>query len=431
MLSYRIFAKFRPPTRGGAASPWHSSNIILSAAGLPNKRILRSRLNHFCPGRCYRLCGRPDLARDGFPVNFASDNTAAIAPGIMDALTRANDGFALGYGNDALTRAVERRIGEVFEMRGRGVPGSDRHRRQCAVAGACHAALGRSAVPRAGAYHDGRMRGAGILRRRPQADRASGRGCQAHAFDRRKPRSRAIPAMCRIRSTRRRSRSPRRPRPAPSTGSRRSRRLAELAHAHGLPVHMDGARFGNALARMNVTPAEATWKAGVDVLSFGATKGGAMAAEAVVFFDPARAAFMARAAQARRAAALEAPFPGGAIRGLSERRLLAHACAPRQCDGRSSGRRAARGCGVPIVWPVEANIVFALLPNALDAKLKAAGRGLLCASQYAGRRRCRDRARSDAGAAGDLVRDPDGRGRSIRCAGARGLTVSEIKETRT
>ena len=52
---------------------------------------------------------------------------------------------------------------------------------------------------------------------------------------------------------------------------------------------MDGARLGNALARMNVPPAEATWKAGVDVLSFGATKGGAMAAEAVVFFDPAKA----------------------------------------------------------------------------------------------------------------------------------------------
>jgi threonine aldolase len=68
--------------------------------------------------------------------------------------------------------------------------------------------------------------------------------------------------------------------------------LAEIAHARGLAVHMDGARFANALARMNVTPAEATWKAGIDVLSFGATKGGAMAAEAVVFFDRKRADFM-------------------------------------------------------------------------------------------------------------------------------------------
>jgi threonine aldolase len=53
-----------------------------------------------------------------------------------------------------------------------------------------------------------------------------------------------------------------------------------------------GARLGNALARMNVSPAEATWKAGVDALSFGATKGGAMGAEAVIFFDPKRGADM-------------------------------------------------------------------------------------------------------------------------------------------
>ena len=73
------------------------------------------------------------------------------------------------------------------------------------------------------------------------------------------------------------------------------RRLAEVAHARGLTVHMDGARLGNALVRMNASPAEATWKAGVDVLSFGATKGGVLAAEAVLFFDPARSAAMASA----------------------------------------------------------------------------------------------------------------------------------------
>ncbi len=60
-----------------------------------------------------------------------------------------------------------------------------------------------------------------------------------------------------------------------------------------MKVHMDGARFANALVRMNASPAEVTWKAGVDVLSFGATKGGAMAAEAVVFFDRELAANMA------------------------------------------------------------------------------------------------------------------------------------------
>src|SRR5262249_62287026 len=71
-----------------------------------------------------------------------------------------------------------------------------------------------------------------------------------------------------------------------------TRALAARAHDRGLAVHMAGARFANALVRMNASPAEATWKAGIDVLSLGATKAGALAAEAIVFFDPARAANM-------------------------------------------------------------------------------------------------------------------------------------------
>lgn len=65
--------------------------------------------------------------------------------------------------------------------------------------------------------------------------------------------------------------------------------LSELAHSRGMTVHMDGARFANAVAEAGSTPAELTWRAGVDVMSFGATKGGALGAEAVVVFaDRAR-----------------------------------------------------------------------------------------------------------------------------------------------
>ena len=150
------------------------------------------------------------------------------------------------------------------------------------------------------------------------------------------------------------------------------RELADIAHARGLAVHVDGARLGNALARMNVSPDEATWKSGVDVLSFGATKGGAMAAEAIVFFDPARGADMAR----RRKR-------GGHL--LSKHRFIAaqmdafladdlwlnlarHANA--MADRLSDGLAAA---GFPPVWPVEANEVFAILPKVTCERLRAAG----------------------------------------------------------
>jgi len=61
--------------------------------------------------------------------------------------------------------------------------------------------------------------------------------------------------------------------------------ISEVAHAQGLKVHMDGARFANAVASLKVSPAEMTWKSGIDVLSFGGTKNGCIAAEAVIFFN--------------------------------------------------------------------------------------------------------------------------------------------------
>lgn len=66
--------------------------------------------------------------------------------------------------------------------------------------------------------------------------------------------------------------------------------LSKIAHDRGMAVHMDGARFANALVALDVSAAELTWKAGVDVLSFGVIKNGGMNAEAVVFFDPTRIA---------------------------------------------------------------------------------------------------------------------------------------------
>ena len=106
---------------------------------------------------------------------------------------------------------------------------------------------------------------------------------------------------------------------------------------------MDGARFGNALARMNVSPAEATWKAGVDVLSFGATKGGAMAAEAVVFFDPRAAPSWASGASAAGHLLSKHRFLAAQFEGYLARRLLAalarHANA--MADLLADGLRAA------------------------------------------------------------------------------------------
>jgi threonine aldolase len=139
-----------------------------------------------------------------------------------------------------------------------------------------------------------------------------------------------------------------------------------------MKVHMDGARLANALARLNASAAEATWKAGVDVLSFGATKGGALAAEAVVFFDQAAAKHMGE--RRKRAGHL-----------LSKHRFLAaqfQAFLADDCwlrlarHANAMADRLAAGLaahGFAPVWPVEANLVFVRIPKAVEARLKAAG----------------------------------------------------------
>ncbi|RMD89985.1 MAG: low specificity L-threonine aldolase, partial [Alphaproteobacteria bacterium] len=150
-------------------------------------------------------------------------------------------------------------------------------------------------------------------------------------------------------------------------------RLSGLAKAHGLGVHMDGARLANALAATGATPAEMTWQAGVDVVSFGGTKNGLMAAEAVVVFDAARAESLPfRRMRAGHlwskhrflAAQMLASLEGGLWLELASR---ANLMAARLAEG--MGRLG----GVELLHPVEANEVFAAFPRAAHRKLQEAG----------------------------------------------------------
>ena len=147
--------------------------------------------------------------------------------------------------------------------------------------------------------------------------------------------------------------------------------LSGLAHRHGLRVHMDGARLANAIEFLNCHPADVTWRAGVDVLSFGATKNGALAAEAVVFFDGA----LVRDFELRRKRA-------GHL--LSKSRYAAAQLLAYIRSGlwRTHARRAnhlaqriAAAAGTRLLHPVEANELFVNLGAAGKAALRAQGFG--------------------------------------------------------
>src|ERR1700733_14264869 len=147
--------------------------------------------------------------------------------------------------------------------------------------------------------------------------------------------------------------------------------LCGIAHERSLAVHMDGARFANALVRLNASPAQMTWRSGIDVLSLGATKGGALAAEAVIFFDPARAAFFGeRRKRGGHLASKHRFIAAQFLAWLAEDRWLTLARHANAMADRLAQNLTA--VGLKPVWPVEANLIFVALPRTLDAKLKAA-----------------------------------------------------------
>lgn len=149
--------------------------------------------------------------------------------------------------------------------------------------------------------------------------------------------------------------------------------LSEEARRQGLRIHMDGARFANAVAALNVAPKEITWKAGVDVLCFGGTKNGLGVGEAVVFFNrEAAREFDYRCKQGGQLASkmrfLSAPWTGM----LKDGAWLRHA---RHANAMAKRLEAGlRGIpGVEINYPVEANAVFAKFPASAQKRLHEIG----------------------------------------------------------
>ncbi|MBD8556267.1 low specificity L-threonine aldolase [Rhizobium sp. CFBP 8762] len=149
--------------------------------------------------------------------------------------------------------------------------------------------------------------------------------------------------------------------------------IAAVARAHNLPLHMDGARFANALVALDTTPAEMTWKRGVDVLSFGGTKNGCWCAEALVLFDPARATEMhylrKRSAQLFSksrfiAAQFEAYLQDDLWLSLARN---ANTMAARLASG-LSGSDTAR-----LAWQPEGNEVFAIIRKQAAQTLRDKG----------------------------------------------------------
>ena len=148
--------------------------------------------------------------------------------------------------------------------------------------------------------------------------------------------------------------------------------LTSTAHELGLKVHMDGARFANAIAHLGCTPAEGSWRSGIDVLSFGATKNGALAAEAVIFFLPGLAQeFELRRKRAGQLWSKHRYLSAQLVACLENELWLRHAR-----NANALATQLAAGLqqrGLSVLQPVQANEVFAAMPATMITALQAAG----------------------------------------------------------
>ena len=221
-------------------------------------------------------------------MRFASDNWAGASPEIVAAVAEVAKNGGPAYGGDALTKAVERRFSDLFEREvavflvGTGTAANALALSSFARPGGVVFAHRQAhvMVDEAGAveFHGGGLKLVGLDGDHGKFAPATLADAMARfpagAVHHGQPVAVSLTEITELGAAYR---------------SDEIAAIAEVARSRGVAVHMDGARFAGAVVALGVSPADLTWRAGVDVLSFGGTKNGCLAAEAIVFFDPAHA----------------------------------------------------------------------------------------------------------------------------------------------
>ena len=305
-------------------------------------------------------------------IDYRSDNTGRAAPEILDAMLRANSGTALGYGGDDWTARLQDRFGELFETGVRVFPVATGTAANALSLAALSPPWGNVYCSEAAHINTSEANAAGFLGGGLKLVPVAGRHGRIDPAALRETLAALDPAALH------------RGQPAGVNITQASdlgavyrlddiRAITEAARAHGLKVHMDGARFANAVARIGCSPAEMSWRAGVDILSFGATKNGGALCDAIVVFNLELAEKLAW--NLRRAGQVwsKMRFASAQLMAYVEDGLwLLLASA-----SNAAALRIAAGIeglpGLRLVAPVEANEIFLELPGEVMDRLEHDG----------------------------------------------------------
>ncbi len=271
-------------------------------------------------------------------IDYRSDNTGRAAPAILEALIRANHDTALGYGADEWTAALQRRFSDLFEKAVRVFPVATGTAANALSLAAISPSWGIVYCSEAAHINTSEANAAGFfgggLKLAPVA------GAHGRIDAERLAETVAAVAPGQLH----------RGQPAAVNVTQASdfgtvyplleiRAIAEVAKARGLRMHMDGARFANAVARLGCSPAEASWRAGIDIMSFGATKNGGALCDAIVVFAPELVDGLTCAIAPSRAGLVKDAFCVGAAFGLCRRWVVARygALVERDCRSHRCG----------------------------------------------------------------------------------------------
>ena len=307
------------------------------------------------------------LSHESRPVDFRSDNCGRAAPELIEALVAANEGTALGYGGDPFTGSLQECFAALFETPVRVYPvptGTAANALALAAAGTpfgavycspeahvntseCNATSffggGTKLVPVAGPH--GKVDAAELARSVVGAGKGLAHKSQPAAVN--LVQASDLGAVYSIDEI---------------------EAVSAVAREHGLKVHMDGARFANAIATLGCTPAQATWRAGVDVMSFGVTKNGGLLSDAIVVFSPEAAS--AIGFHLRRAGLVwsKMRFASAQLIAYVEDDLWLRLARQANAAAAALAGRIEAVAGARLLAPVQANELFVeMAPAALTA----------------------------------------------------------------